>query len=61
VTVVEHLGLVGDEAERWSRELKQALGCGGSVESGSLVFQGDQRQRVADLLRACGVRKVSVG
>lgn len=61
VTVVEHLGLGADEAERWSRELKQALGCGGGVEAGALVFQGDQRERVAELLRARGVRKVSVG
>jgi translation initiation factor 1 len=61
VTVVEHLGLAAGEAERWLRELKQALGCGGSVESGALVFQGDQRERVADLLRRRGVRKVSVG
>jgi translation initiation factor 1 len=61
VTVVEHLGLAGAEAERWLRELKQALGCGGGLENGALVFQGDQRQRAAELLRARGVRKVSVG
>jgi translation initiation factor 1 len=61
VTVVERLGLAAPENERWSRELKQALGCGGAVEAETLVFQGDQRQRLADLLRARGVRKVSVG
>ncbi|HEY3352005.1 MAG TPA: translation initiation factor [Polyangia bacterium] len=60
-TVVEHLGLSADEAERWLRELKQALGCGGTLEDAALVFQGDQRQRLAELLAARGVRKVSVG
>jgi translation initiation factor 1 len=61
VTVVEHLGLAAADAERWLRELKQALGCGGGIEGGALVFQGDQRERVAELLRGRGVRRVSVG
>jgi translation initiation factor 1 len=61
VTVVERLELAAPEAEALARELKQALGCGGVVEGGALVFQGDQRQRLADLLRVRGVRKVTVG
>jgi translation initiation factor 1 len=61
VTVVQQLALTGVEAERWLRELKQALGCGGTIESDALVFQGDHRKRVAALLKTRGVGKVSVG
>lgn len=60
-TVVEKLGLASAERERWLRELKQALGCGGAVEGEALVLQGDLRERVKALLEARGVRKVTLG
>ena len=59
VTVVEQLELKALELERWLKELKRALGCGGTVEEGSLVFQGDQRQRLKEALTALGVRRIS--
>jgi translation initiation factor 1 len=61
VTIVDKLGLGPDELERWCRELKQALGCGGAVENGAIVLQGDLRKRVPDLLSAKGVGRVTVG
>jgi translation initiation factor 1 len=61
VTVVEALGLADAAAERWLRELKQALGCGGVREGEALVFQGDHRPRLVALLEARGVRTVSRG
>ncbi|MCI0570345.1 MAG: translation initiation factor [Myxococcaceae bacterium] len=61
VTVVEGLGLPARELEAWLKALKGALGCGGAVEEGDLVLQGDQRDRLPGLLEARGVRKVSVG
>lgn len=60
VTVVEKLELKADDLARWCRELKQALGCGGSVEETSIVLQGDQRPRLPALLTARGVAKVTV-
>lgn len=60
VTVIEKLDLGDEDLSRWCRELKQALGCGGSVEGPSIVLQGDQRARVPDLLSARGVMKVTV-
>jgi translation initiation factor 1 len=60
VTVVEKLELPARELERWLGELKRALGCGGVVEEGALVLQGDLRERVRALLEARGVRKVTV-
>lgn len=60
VTVVEKLELKASELATWCKELKQALGCGGSVEETSIVLQGDQRARLPDLLTRRGVAKVTV-
>jgi translation initiation factor 1 len=60
VTLVEKLELKADELTKWCRELKQALGCGGSVEESAIVLQGDQRTRLPALLTARGVGKVTV-
>jgi translation initiation factor 1 len=54
------LELKADDLARWCRELKQALGCGGTVEQTSIVLQGDQRSRLPGLLTARGVAKVTV-
>ena len=60
VTVVEKLGLSSAELERWCRELKQTLGCGGSVEGDAIVLQGDFRKRLPDVLTARGVVRTTV-
>jgi translation initiation factor 1 len=61
VTVVEKLDLKPAELEQWCKELKQACGCGGSVEEAAIVLQGDLRKRLPDLLTKKGVAKVTVG
>ena len=61
VTVVEQLELPPRELEAWLADLRRALGCGGVEEEGGLVLQGDHRRRLAEWLRARGVRRVSVG
>ena len=61
VTVVEQLELRPRELEAWLKDLKGALGCGGTVEGSTLVLQGDQRNRLPALLTARGARKVVVG
>jgi translation initiation factor 1 len=61
VTVVEHLEITAAARDEWLKALKTALGCGGSVEDGRLVFQGDQRTRLPALIKARGVRKVTLG
>ena len=60
VTVIEKLGLSADELARWCRELKHALGCGGSVEGDAIVLQGDLRPRVSAVLTARGVGRVTI-
>src|SRR3954470_6444209 len=61
VTVIEKLALKPDELARWCKDLKQALGCGGSVEGDAIMLQGDLRKRLPDVLTAKGVLKVTVG
>ena len=60
VTIVEHLELPADQREVWLKELKSAMGCGGVVEEGSLVLQGDLRERTGKWLEKKGVRKVTI-
>jgi translation initiation factor 1 len=59
--VVDHLDLAVAEREQWLKALKAALGCGGSLEGDALMFQGDQRARLRELLRARGVKRVTLG
>lgn len=61
VTIVDKLGLRATELEAWCRELKQALGCGGTVDGELIVLQGDLRARVPAVLTAKGIEKVTVG
>lgn len=61
VTVVSQLELAPEALERWLKELKQSLGCGGAIEGDELVLQGDQRKRLPELLTRLGARKVTVG
>ncbi len=61
VTLVEKLELPAAELDSWCRDLKRALGCGGSVEGSAILLAGDQRKRLPPLLEARGVRRVTVG
>jgi translation initiation factor 1 len=60
VTVVEKLDLRPGELATWLGELKRALGCGGVIEDGALVLQGDTRERVGAWLEKRGVKRVTV-
>jgi translation initiation factor 1 len=59
-TIVDKLALPAADLERWCRELKQALGCGGAVEGEAIALAGDQRGRIGPLLERRGVRKVTI-
>jgi len=60
-TLVEQLALSPHQRAEWLLAMKQALGCGGTLEGEALVLQGDQRARVRAWLEARGVRRISVG
>jgi translation initiation factor 1 len=59
-TIIEKLELKPAELEQWCKEAKAAMGCGGTVEDGAIVLQGDLRKRLEAWLTARGVRKVTV-
>ena len=61
VTVIEQLDLGPLDREKWLKQLKAALGCGGVVEGNNLVLQGDQRKRLPDILSKRGVKRVTIG
>lgn len=42
--------------EQLAKELKRALGCGGTVEDEQIIVQGDRPAQVAEWLRAQGFR-----
>ncbi len=59
-TLIDKLELAEADLACWCRELKRALGCGGTVEGAVIVLAGDQRTRLPALLEARGVRRVTV-
>ena len=61
VTVVEQLQLSASEREKWLKELKASLGCGGVVEGDALMLQGDHRKRLPEILTRRGVKRVIIG
>jgi translation initiation factor 1 len=61
VTVVEKLALAPKVLASWADALKRSLGCGGAVEDGAIVLQGDQRDRARAWLEKKGVRRVVAG
>lgn len=61
VTIVDKLGLRAADLERWCKDLKQALGCGGTVDGELIVLQGDLRPRITQVLEKLGVAKVTLG
>jgi translation initiation factor 1 len=46
--------------EALATECKRTLGCGGTVDSGEIVLQGDRPAEVAELLREKGFRVAGV-
>lgn len=60
VTVIEHLNLNLETRERWLKEFKSAIGCGGSLEGNAIALQGDQRKRLPKLLTERGVKRITV-
>ncbi len=55
VTVVRGLALDPGALDDLARRLKQRCGTGGSVKDGAIEIQGDQREKVAALLREDGL------
>jgi len=61
VTLVHDLGLAPGALATLAQALRQACGCGGTVKSGVIEIQGDQRDRVVACLQARGWRTRQTG
>jgi translation initiation factor 1 len=62
VTIVT--GFVGiglPEKESLAKKMRNACGCGGTVKDGDIEIQGDQREKIAQILTAAGFRPVFAG
>ncbi|MDI1321087.1 MAG: translation initiation factor [bacterium] len=62
VTIVT--GFVGiglPEKESLSKKMRNACGCGGTVKDGDIEIQGDQREKIAQILAEAGFRPVFAG
>ena len=63
-TVTLVTGFVGiglPEKESLAKKMRNACGCGGTVKDGSIEIQGDQRDKIAQILTEAGFRPVFAG
>jgi translation initiation factor 1 len=51
VTLVKNLVLSADDLKALAKRLKQECGIGGTVKDGVIEIQGEQRERIAEVLR----------
>lgn len=61
VTVITGVPLGEDELKKLAQELKSKCGCGGTVKDGVIEIQGDQRDRLVELLTAKGWKVKKAG
>ncbi len=59
-TVTKLMGLAGAplSLQAFLKDLKKSLGCGASIEADAFLFQGDQRERLCELLKSRGAVNV---
>lgn len=63
-TVTLVTGFVGiglPEKESLAKKMRNACGCGGTVKDGEIEIQGDQREKIAQILSEAGFRPVFAG
>lgn len=63
-TVTLVTGFVGiglPEKESLCKKMRSACGCGGTVKDGDIEIQGDQREKIAQILTDAGFRPVFAG
>jgi len=62
VTIVTgFIGIGLPEKESLAKKMRNACGCGGTVKDGEIEIQGDQREKIAQILTAAGFRPVFAG
>ena len=62
VTMVTGFTGIGlPEKELLAKKMRNACGCGGTVKDGEIEIQGDQREKIAQILNEAGFRPVFAG
>ncbi len=62
VTLIKNLVLTESDLNALAKTLKQAVGSGGTVKQGVIEIQGEQREKIAEVLRKLGYQvKVAGG
>jgi len=62
VTIVTgFIGIGPPEKESLAKKMRNACGCGGTVKDGDIEIQGDQREKIAQILTEAGFRPVFAG
>jgi translation initiation factor 1 len=62
VTIVTGFTGIGQpEKESLAKKMRNACGCGGTVKDGEIEIQGDQREKIAQILADAGFRPVFAG
>jgi translation initiation factor 1 len=56
VTLVKNLVLSLDDMKALAKKLKEACGTGGTIKDGVIEIQGEQRERIAEVLRKLGYK-----
>ncbi len=56
VTLVKNLALSGDDLRSLAKKLKQECGTGGTIKEGVIEMQGEQREKIANVLRKVGYK-----
>ena len=56
VTLVKNLVLSPDDLKALAKKLKEACGTGGTVKDAVIEIQGEQRERIAEVLRNLGYK-----
>ena len=56
VTVITSLALAEDDLKKLAAKLKNKCGCGGTVKDGVIEIQGDNRDKLIELLKADGFK-----
>jgi len=56
VTLVKNLILSADDLKALAKTLKQECGTGGTIKDGFIEIQGEQREKIADILQKLGYK-----
>ena len=56
VTLIKNLALSEDDMNTLARKIKQACGAGGTVKNGVIEIQGENREKIADVLLKLGYK-----